>query len=278
MHPLIAAFGLAAALSAIGAGLEGPEIRYGAETAAMLILAAVVAVAGRSAPRPLRLALLAVALLPAASAAVQLIATWIPSPGPPPRGANGCPITTGPFAEYWRDQLWWGQLAELLRFGAAGSAVVAVLVLPGSRRARTLALLTLPAAVFGLFVILSGPQDLDRVVAISPGLLTVIAAGALTAAAVTRTVSGPATRAALIAGAVLTLLPALYAPDDLAILHRQIPEPVPENVLLVCGYAIAGAPTPTFTAVALTVAAAALSLAAPALLTWAVQRAADRLS
>lgn len=274
---VIAVFAAATLVAAVGAGMADEVWWYGGQAVAMLTLAAYVHLTGRGVPQPVLAALAAFCVLSAVAALVDLTAAGMPSPGLPDRGANGCPVESPEYTAYWTSRLRYGQLAESLRGAALVCAILAVQTMPGPRRRRLVVAVPLVAVVlFGLFTIFTGPADAGRIIAITPGLATVGAAAVLTSLAVTRTAGGLPARAALIAGAALTLVPAVPAMDRLASLHWQIPEPLPDSAFRMCGYAIAGPATPPLTTVAVTAAVAALTLAAPALLARAALRMSRR--
>ncbi|MEV0900763.1 hypothetical protein [Actinoplanes sp. NPDC049802] len=274
---LIAVFGGAALVGAVAAGLDGTDLRYGAQIVALLALAACVIVAGRAAPRRMVVALAVFCVLLTVASLVDLAAVRAPWPEPAPRGPNGCPVESPAITDYWTMRLRYGQLAELLRCAALVCAALAVRVLPGTRRRSVLVAAPVAVAVTaGLFTVLSGPAEPGRLIATVPGLLTLGAAAVVIAVAATRTAGGLPARAALIAGAVLTLVPALPATERLAHLHRQLPEPEPGSVFRICAYMIVPDTAPPLTDVASAAAVAALSLAAPALLVWAALRLAGQ--
>ena len=277
MRPLtvaIAAFGVAACVAAVGAGLDAADVQHGAKAVAMLALAACTALAGRTAPQPLRRALLAFCLLLAASALVDLATDRMSVPAPALEGRNGCPLETDATTDYRRDQLHYGQLAEVLRFLALACAVQAVRILPRSPRPRSrrrlviIALLLTPPVLIGPFPFFSGSDAPGLLLAVAPGVLTLTAAVALTALTMTRAGGSRTDNALLTVGVILMLLSAGTAVENLARLYWQLPDPEPDAGFIGCFSVATTASTPSVLTAALAIAVAALFLTAPALFTW----------
>lgn len=273
--PAVAVFATAAVVSAAGAGMEAPQIQYGAEIVAMLALSAGAALTGRH--HALRL----FGVLLAGAALTDLAATWLSYPDPAPRGANGCPTADEAVIGYWTGRLRLEQVAAALRFGALICVTVAVSALPtrpGLSRWQRPALITLasiPAVLIGLYPVYAADDHAELLRPTMPAILTLATAVALTVLTATHTPGGRARTTALLSGAILMLVPALSAVEKVATPVSQIQflsrEP-DSGVFMMCAYSYATA-TPDLSTVAVTAGTTLLFLAAPALLLWAAPRA-----
>ena len=265
-----AAYGVAAVVAAVGAALHVTAVQRGSEAVAMLALATCTAVAGQTAPRLRRRILMVFCLLLAASALAKFAAGLMPFPGLLPVVPNGCPTQTDPITSYWRGQLRYGQLAEILRFVALACAIQAVRLLPRPPRPRSwreravTALLPIPVFLFGLTPFSSTSNAQSLLSATAPAVLTLTAGTCLTALTTTRTSGRPTENAALISGAILTMISTVQAVGTLAGLDLQLPEPEPANAFGACLSSIVEASTPSLPQTAGTFAGALLLLAAPA--------------
>jgi hypothetical protein len=267
------AFGAAALVGAVGTSLEADSVRHGAEAASLVALAACTTIAGRTAPPPLRRALLGFCLLLATSALIRLGADRISVPASDSLGPNGCPVESAATHDYWRAQLRYGQVAETLRFLALGCALQAVRMLPRSprpfsrRRRISTGLLVGSLVLVVIYALFAASGSQGEFIAAIPGLLTLAAALALAALAMTRSTNS----VLLVVGVVLTLLPAVSAAEFLADLQRRLPRPEPDNVFRMCLWATATATdtTPSVPSMNPAVGIAAVLLAGPALVVWA---------
>ncbi|MFI1994162.1 hypothetical protein [Actinoplanes sp. NPDC020271] len=272
--PAIAVFGTAAVVSATGAGMELPVIRYGAEIVAMLALSAGAALTGR------HRALSLLGLLLAGAALADLAATWMTYPNPAPTAPDGCPVADEAVTEYWTGRLRLSQLAAALHFGALICGILAVSALPSRpglhrwHRPLLVTLVSTPAVLIGLYPIYSADDRTELLDRTTPAILTLAAAVALTVLSMTRTAGGRARMTALMAGGALAYVPALFAVERVAgpivQLQHLSPEPEP-GVFMTCAYGY-GTPATSPSTVALTAAGILLVLAAPALLVWASPR------
>ncbi|XVV09895.1 hypothetical protein ACQP2X_34300 [Actinoplanes sp. CA-131856] len=270
MRPLtvaIASYGVAMLVAAFLVGLDVTDVQRGAEAATLLTLALCVALAPRAVPRTVWWAVVAFCLLLSASALVELGADLADFPPLPADLPSGCPPESEETTSFWRGQLRLDQGAELLRFLALTAAIVALRRLPPAphlrRRRAVTGLLLIPVLLYGLY-----PLSWDYAwVASAPGVMTLAAAAALTFVAATR-----AENLVLVIGAVLTLLSASTAVEDIARVHGLLPEPEPTAVATACFIASAGSATPWSGRATADIAVALLFLSAPAMIAWSAAR------
>jgi len=268
-----AAYGSAAVVSAVAAGLQATAIQRGAAAAAMLALTLCTAFTSRTAPR-LRRVLLAFCLFLTACALVKLVARLTPYPGPPTVAGNGCPIETDEIVSYWRLQLRYGQLAEALRLLALTCAVWAVKRLPRPaapyswREHSFTTLLPIPVVLYGLAPLKGSPDVWSLLPVTAPAILSLVAGACLTVLTTARSSGRRVENAVLGVGAVLLMFSTADAVDALIVASWQIPPPESEltKALMLCS--TVELPGPSSPQVAATVARALLVLAAPAMLVW----------
>lgn len=241
-----AAFGAVVLVGAVGAGLGADGVRYGAAATALLALGVCTALAGRSAPPPLRRALVGFCLLLAASAVVHLAAHWIPVPDPAPMGRNGCPIETEATTAYWRSQLRHGQVAEIMHYLALACTLRAVRMLPPVRRSRpwrrplVAVLLQAPLVAVGVLPIFSASDVPAVFAATAPGVLTLVTAVILFVLTVTRIGGYREAERPLLVGVLLMMISSRSAVETLADIHSQLPDPAPGFILMGgCFYGVA---------------------------------------
>ncbi|MBU2663914.1 hypothetical protein KOI35_10475 [Actinoplanes bogorensis] len=269
-------FVVAACVAAFGAGTGDTALQQLAGMVTMVALAVCAALAGRSVPGKLRLALVAFSLLLAASAVVTLLADRLPVPDLPIDPIGGCPTATPEATGYWQDQLAYARRAEFLRFFALACAFQAVRMLPRPPHPRSrlrrliLALPLIPYAAIGLYPFLSASDVAALRGPTAPGVLTLAAAVAIAAVAPTRLGERPAHSLPLVAGVILTVLPAIAAVGTLASAYGQIPQPPGPGVPALCFTAVTVSPPVAvdFYLIGIT----ALFLAGPALFAWSVLR------
>ena len=263
-------------MTAVGAGTSDDGLQHLAGVATMMALAACIVLARHFVPGKLRLALVAFSLLLAASAVVTLLAGRIPAPALPVEGPDGCPVSTPEAVRYWQDQLTYARRAEFLRFFALACAFQAVRMLPRSPHPRSrlrrliLALPLIPFAAIGLYPFLWSSDVADLRVPTAPGVLTLAAAVAIAALAPSRLDERPADSLPLVAGVVLTVLPAISAVGTLASQYWQIPQPPDPGVSRLCLHGVYESSTPAFDVYVAGVTA--LFLIGPPLFVWSVLR------
>ena len=194
-------------------------------------------------------------------------------PPPVPPGRDGCIPTTEAETAYRIGQLRFGQAAELFRLFALVCAVEAVRVFPGPplrpRALRRRLLSIAPLALLGLYSLVAEPGLLPAVLT---GVLALAAAVVLAGWAIAR---AGARHGLLLAGAVVTALPAMLAVETLADLRRQVPDPQPAGMITDCAYAYRMGDLPPASTAVTAIIVAGLFLAGPALLVWSAMRADD---
>jgi hypothetical protein len=250
-------------------------MEHGGESVAMSASALLAGRAGRSGAWRSRLALMGLCVLLAASAAVTLAAGLMPAPAVMP-GAGGCPAESTATARYQRDQLRYGQLAELLRFAALACALQAVRTLPrsavplSSRRHLAAAVLVVLLAGLGLYPLYSASGTMSLLSPALPALLSLTTAAAVVVVTVRRAL-GPARRTLLLsAGVVLTTLPVVLAVEGLTALHRESEPNRYTGRWAVCVHAEMSEQWSAFHG--LVVVVTGLLLSGPALLIWSAVR------
>lgn len=201
----------------------------------------------------------------------------MPVPPLSPLDGSGCPTDTYP--SYWRGQLRYAQLSEVMRFAAVASATYAVVKSsrPTRKRSRPARLATVVIVALltlvGLSPLAQVADEPGLLVAASPGVLSLLMVVALTVTALRR-VGGRSDHAGVLlaVSAVTMLLSALIAVEALADVERQatIPDNAIGEALRVCSFGIQVPPAPLPGLAVLWAGGAVLLFAAPALFVWSV--------